>query len=209
MFTFNRVIVFVVGLAGALYFAHNAWQAALADADKAGYDRATGECSEANTKALLVAKEQELANVQQLLQLADQTVKQLRQDKATTAAQAGELQREIDYVTEHWTPPGKTAAEPAPACVFTNGFVRVYNSAIGAANHSGSDMPSTLRATGAAGTASATQTADSSLQPSAIQRADILQHITSYGQQCQDTTDQLNSLIDYLEKQGKRHASAG
>lgn len=209
MLTFNRVLVFLIGMAGALYFAHNAWQTALTDADKAGYDRAKGECREANTKALLTAKEQELANTQRLLALSDEAVKQLRLDKAATAKRNGELLKEIDYVTEHWTPPGKTSHEPAPACMFTNGFVRVYNSAIGAADHSASNLSATVRATGVAGTTSTTQTPDPSLQPSSIQRADILQHITSYGQQCQDTADQLNSLIDYLEKQGLSHANAG
>lgn len=209
MLTFNRVLVFLIGIAGALYFAHNAWQTALTDADKAGYDRAKGECLEANTKALLSAKEKELANTQKLLALSDQTVKQLRLDKAATAKRNGELLKEIDYVTEHWTPPGKSTALPAPACMFTNGFVRVYNDAIGAADQSAANLSATVRAAGVDGTSSTTQTPDPSLQPSNVQRADILQHITGYGQQCQDTADQLNSLIDYLEKQGQSHASAG
>lgn len=199
--TFSRVLLVVIGLSGALYFTHNAWQTVLAEADKTGYSRATGECTAAHTKALLAAKEQELANVQKLLALSDQTVQQLRQDKAETARLADELQKEIDYVTEHWTPPGKTSSEPAPACMFTRGFVRVYNSAIGATSSSTADMPATLRATGAVAAASDTQAPDPSLQPSAVQRADILQHITGYGQQCQDTSNQLNRLIDYLQSQ--------
>jgi len=199
--TFNRVLLVLIGLSGALYFAHSAWQTALAEADSAGYSRASGECTAAHTKALLAAKEQELANVQKLLALSDQTVQQLRQDKADTAKRNGELQKEIDYVTEHWTPPGKTAPEPAPACVFTHGFVRVYNSAIGAASDSSANLPAIVRATGTAGAASAAQTADPSLQTSPVQRADILQHITGYGQQCQNTANQLNRLIDYLQSQ--------
>lgn len=201
MLIFSRVLLILIGLSGVLYFAHNAWQNILTDADKAGYTRANSECTVAHTKALLTAKQQELANIKRQLELSDQTIRQLRQDKAETARLADELQKEINYVTEHWTPPGKTSAEPAPACVFTNGFVRVYNSAIGAANHSGSNMPTTLRPTGAAGAASATQAPDPSLQPSNVGRVDILQHITDYGQQCQDTSNQLNRLIDYLQSQ--------
>jgi len=62
-------------------------------------------------------------------------------------------------------------------------------------------MPTALRAARIDGTASSSQTADPSLQPSRIERADILQHITGYGQQCQNTTNQLNRLIDYLQSQ--------
>lgn len=198
---FSRVLLILIGLSGVLYFAHNAWQNILTDADKAGYDRANSECTVSHTKALLAAKQQELASIKRQLELSDQTVRQLRQDKAETARLADELQKEINYVTEHWTPPGKTSAEPAPACVFTHGFVRVYNSAIGATNSSAANMSATVRTTGAVGAASTTQTPDPSLQPSNVGRADILQHITDYGQQCQDTSNQLNRLIDYLQSQ--------
>lgn len=207
--SFRQIGVLTLGIIGVIVFGLRTHSAAVDEAYLDGFNAAQQKYRLAESTALRVQAQhwQSLLNTQILL--ADQTVKALRAEKAATAKKTAELEEEIDYVTTTWTPPNADKPEAQPACMFTHGFVRVYNSAIGAADQSASNLSATVRAAGVDGATSPTQTPDPSLQPSSIQRSDILQHITGYGQQCQDTADQLNSLIDYLEKQGKRHASAG
>lgn len=206
---FSRILVLIIGLLGMVYFGIDAYQDTLKDSYDAGFKAAADACKEKNDAALLRAKDKIITNLQGQISLADQTVKTLRAEKADSAKKAAELKEEIDYVTTTWTPPNADKPEAQPACMFTNGFVRVYNSAFGASSELATGMPATGAATGIDRAPQTAATADTSLQPSSIERADILRHATQAGQQCQDTADQLNSLIDYLEEQGKLHANAG
>lgn len=207
--SFKQIGLLTLGIIGVIVFGLRTHSAAVDEAYLDGFSAAQQKYRLAESTALRVQAQhwQRLLNTQILL--ANQTVKTLRAEKAATAKKAAELEEEIDYVTTTWTPPNADKPEAQPACMFTHGFVRVYNSAFGASSELATGMPATGAATGIDRAPQTAATADTSLQPSSIERADILRHATQAGQQCQDTADQLNSLIDYLKKQGQSHASAG
>lgn len=192
----------VLGLALAVLREYNQQ---LDGAKAAGSDAAQTQCAADTSAALLKAAQQALATQTQQLQAADLAVMELRKQQSASTATIKRLQGEITHVTSTWLPPGKTAPEPLPHCVFTNGFVRVYNDSISSAtSQSSPNVSATVRAAsaeGAAKTSTAASTTDSSLRASDIRQTDILQHITQYGSRCQDIETQLNQLLDYLEKQ--------
>lgn len=167
------------------------------------------QCVADTNAASLKAAKDALARTQQQLTDANAAVQALADKQQELAARNKALQGEIDHVTNTWLPPGKTTAEPQPACMFTRGFVRVYNQSIAtgattvpaAARAGNADAKATTSAAVARAEANQT-TADADLQPSRIGRSDILQHIGQYGQRCQQIEAQLTALQDYLQKQG-------
>lgn len=177
-----------------------AYNRQLDDAQETGAQQAANQCVADNNAALLAATQQQLAHVHQQLTAANQAVKQLQHQQQITAARNKALQGEIDHVTQTWLPPGKQVAEPQPACVFTRGFVRVYNQSI-QNDSSTANMPAAARAGNVDGTPDTAAVA-TDLQESGIGRADILQHINQYGQRCQDIEAQLTALQEYLLSQG-------
>lgn len=202
---FKQIGVLILGILGLVYFGLKNYQSTLADSHTAGYNQAKAECKQRNDKALLAAKDKTITNLQSQIDLANNTVQQLRSDKSANAQRAEKLQQEIDYVTSTWTPPGSSKPEPQPGCMFTHGFVRVYNQSFNSASSSVAGMPAIGTATRADGTAPTTASTDPSLQPSGIDRADILRHANQAGQQCQNTAAQLNRLIDHLKTLQKRN----
>ena len=171
-----------------------------------GATTAKTQCVADTNAALLRATQLSLATVQQQLKDADDAVATLRQQKAATDEQLKKLQGEIKYVTSNWIPPGKAVPEPLPHCVYTNGFVRVYNQAI---TRSTPNMSAIAYPGGATGTAETATAADTSLHPSNVRQSDILQHVTQYGARCTDIESQLNQLLDYLEKQQPTQGTNG
>jgi multidrug efflux pump subunit AcrA (membrane-fusion protein) len=171
-----------------------------------GITVAKAQCVADTNSALLLTTQQSLATVQKQLKDADDAVATLRQQKAATDKQLKQLQGEIKYVTSTWIPPGKAVPEPLPHCVYTNGFVRVYNQAI---TLSSPNLPAIAYPSGVAGTAETTPAIDPSLQPSNVRQSDILQHVTQYGARCNDIESQLNQLLDYLEKQQPTQGTNG
>ena len=168
-----------------------------------GVSTAKTECVANTNAALLQSSRDALVTVQRQLTAANTTVAQLQEQKNATELRNRALNEEIKYVTQNWNAPGKTAPQPLPACVFTDGFVRVYNQYI-TANSSVAGVSTATYSTGTQSPAAAAATvkASSDLQPSKLERADILQHMTSYGARCQDIESQLNQLLDYLKEQG-------
>ncbi|WP_156905138.1 hypothetical protein [Neptunomonas japonica] len=149
-----------------------------------GYSTAN-EAHEAQQSKAIAAVEQTLRkHYQQQLTTANESVAQLRQQKAALAKTATELERRIAHVSR-------------PDCVINNGFVGLYNRAIGA------DLPTDSIAPGADRTPSATQTADSSKYDttvSDVNQQDILRHVIEYGERCQAVETQLIQLIEFEEK---------
>jgi len=197
----NRVFMIAMSLLAlaALLIYNRRLDSAKAD----GAVTAKTECVANTNAALLQASQNSLATVQKQLTAANTTVAKLQEQKQATELRKQALKEEVQYVTQNWIAPGKTAPQPLPACVFTDGFVRVYNQSI-TANSIAAGVPAAAYSPGTqsqAGTA-ATVKASSDLQLSNLERADILQHITSYGARCQDIESQLNQLLDYLEQQG-------
>jgi hypothetical protein len=90
-----------------------------------------------------------------------------------------------------------------PECIFTNGFVGLYNESIWPINLPTIDIAAgTDGKTGAAAPVGAHGIA-SAKAPSGIRQRDILHHINAYGERCLTIEAQLNGLIDYLQNPQK------
>lgn len=157
--------------------------------------QADGETALANLKrdhALQRADavSQALDKERRLTALANRLGAQLLLERAQHAQEADQLKRRIDRVTSQYRPAPGAPLQPAPRCVFTNGFVSVWNGAIGA-----DAVPTTDLAAGAADAADPAEALDSG-----VQQADVLTHITDYGQRCHDVESQLNRVLDWLQE---------
>ncbi|MDR1311119.1 MAG: hypothetical protein LBK01_04485 [Burkholderiaceae bacterium] len=104
------------------------------------------------------------------------------------------LQRKIHHVTTSYQTAPDTAPVRIPRTVFTAGFVRHYNAAIGLP---GVSTPADSRGTGRAPPAAAAT--DGGLRESGVTQADILAHIGDYGERCRGLESQVNGLLDWLE----------
>lgn len=152
-------------------------------------DAALAKLQRSHATAVAAATAQALAKERELAATAHQLGFQLLQAQARHAADTDQLKRSIPRVTSQYRPAPGAPLQPVPQCVFTHGFVGVYNAAIGAA-----DLPAADTAAGAADAANPAAALDAGLQ-----QADILAHITDYGQRCRDIASQLNRLLDWHE----------
>ena len=116
-------------------------------------------------------------------------------EQQANAASADTLKKDIDHVTSQYRAAPGAELQPAPRCVFTHGFVRVYNRAIGA---SPSGLSETDAASGADAAANAAETVDAG-----VSQQDVLAHAIDYGQRCRNLESQLDRLIDYTEETAK------
>jgi len=109
------------------------------------------------------------------------------------------LHRRIQHVSTQYQRASGMGPEPLPRCIFTRGWLRDYNAAIGA----GLDMPGAPADTagGGVGTqAGAAPAADAGVLLDAdITPADILAHVTDYGARCRGLEAQVIALIDRNE----------
>lgn len=113
------------------------------------------------------------------------------------AAENQQIEERIPHVTTVYRP--APAAEPVaiPHCVFTAGWLRDYNAALGA------DLPTAgagTVATKAAGASRPTPGTDAELLESGVTPADILAHAQDYGTWARAIHAQLNALLDLQEK---------
>ncbi|MFJ2713433.1 lysis protein [Pseudomonas sp. NPDC087346] len=106
-----------------------------------------------------------------------------------------QLQERIPHVTTQYIAAPGAAAEPIPRCVFTAGWLRDYNTALGVpASGSGTATTTSEKATWpATGT-------DAELLESGVTPADILAHAQDYGVWARSNIAQLNALLDLQEK---------
>lgn len=114
-------------------------------------------------------------------------------DRFTTEAK--QIEERIPHVTTVYRP--APAAEPVaiPHCVFTAGWLRDYNLALGV------PAPGTgTAATHAAQAAWPPPGADTELLESGVTPADILAHAKDYGRWASALHAQLNALLDLQEK---------
>lgn len=125
-------------------------------------------------------------------EMASQLAEQQRLHRNTTAQLTGEIHR----VTTLYRRSLDAAPEPAPQCVFTRGWVRLYDSATGAYPD---PVPVAGHPIGAAARASL---ADPAWQlDSGHGQAELLEHHIRYAEQCRDTAAQLSSLIHAVQQQ--------
>lgn len=104
-----------------------------------------------------------------------------------------QLQERIPHVTTVYRPAPAAAPVVIPRCVFTAGWVRDFNLALGAG------LPAAGTGTAAPGTAQAawpTPGADAELLESGVTPADILDHAQDYGRWARNNLTQLNALLD-------------
>lgn len=141
-------------------------QAAQADAARLADDRYAAEVVRGNTAAqALITAQQQIGYLSNL------------------------AKGKIDAVTQTYRPTPNANPEPLPRCVFTRGFVRVWN---GVAVDGGADPLSDRTAAG--GTDAATGTDDA--LDSGISQADLLDWLTDYADRNRRIEAELNKLLD-------------
>lgn len=103
-----------------------------------------------------------------------------------------QLQKEVTRVSTLYRKALDAAPEPVPACVFTRGWVRLYDRATGAELPAAPADPAGAAAP--AGEAAALEQLDSG-----VDQARLLAHHIDYAEQCRNSAAQLDRLIDLLE----------
>lgn len=122
--------------------------------------------------------------------LAADLAEQKRTHRKTTDRLTGEIARVNDlYLKELDAEP-----EPLPACVFTVGWVRVYDEGTGAIAAGMPPATDTGRAAAQSTEGRAAEQLDSG-----ISQRDLLEHHTRYAEQCRNTAAQLDLLIDAVQ----------
>lgn len=111
-----------------------------------------------------------------------------------------QLQGQINDVTQRWIDE-KGKSHPIE-CVFTRGFVRQYNAALGYDNASvDTGHSDSVAATGTrSGTATGQpETTDTRLRDSGVSQRDVLANIIDNAWQCRRWRNQINALLDERE----------
>lgn len=106
-----------------------------------------------------------------------------------------QLQERIPHVTTQYIPAPGAVAKPIPRCVFTAGWLRDFNTALGVS----APRPGTTAAVAEKAAWPATGT-DAELLESGVTPADILAHAQDYGLWARSNLVQLNALLDLQEK---------
>lgn len=111
-----------------------------------------------------------------------------------------QLKEKIDDVTQRWIDE-KGKGHPIE-CVFTRGFVRQYNAALGyddASVDSGHAGSATAAGTVAGEAARQPQTADARLRDSGVSQRDVLANVIDNARLCRVWRSQINGLLDERE----------
>ena len=119
---------------------------------------------------------------------------------ALLKAQNRQLQGKINDVTQRWMDE-KGKSHPIK-CVFTRGFVRQYNAALGYDNVSadtGHSDSGASAGTGTGTTSGAAEAADTRLRDSGVTQQDILANLIDNATQCRIWRTQINALLDERE----------
>ena len=111
------------------------------------------------------------------------------------AAEKNQLREQIAHVTTQYRPAPGATVQPIPRCVFTAGWLRDYNTALGVS----APRPGTV-ANVAEKAAWPTPGTDAELLESGVTPADILAHAQDYGEWARNYLAQLSGLLDLQEK---------
>lgn len=142
-------------------------------------------------EAALEASNQAQSDLLRQVTRAQAAEESLFQQFGMHADEVKQLQERIPHVTTQYKASVAAAPQPIPRCVFTAGWLRDYNTALG--------VPAASSATAAgapAKAASATPGTDAELLESGVTPADILAHAQDYGRWARDNLAQLNALLD-------------
>ena len=146
---------------------------------------ARAQAAEASAKAAAKRLQDEQARNDKL---ASDLAEQQRQHRKTTDYLTGEIARVADLYREALDAPPK----PLPACVFTAGFVRVWDEATGA--RAPAALPPAADPERTAAQVAQARAAEQ--LDSGISQATLLGHHIQYAEQCRNTAAQLDALID-------------
>ena len=138
----------------------------------------------------LAAEQQARIELQQQVTRANAAEAQLLADQATHAKQVTELEGRIAHVSAQYRRTPDQAPEPVPHRVFTVGWLRDYNAALG--------VPGALAGPVASryGTAPfAAPGTDAELLESGVSPADILAHAQDYGRWARGLASQVTALL--------------
>lgn len=119
---------------------------------------------------------------------------------AQLESQNKQLQRQINDVTQRWIDE-KGKSYPIN-CVFTRGFVRQYNAALGfddASTDTGHAGTTAAVGTGAGTTPRQSEAPDAGLRDSGVTQRDVLANIIDNAKQCRIWRNQINALLDERE----------
>jgi hypothetical protein len=163
------------------------YQKANAEGDNALAELRTEHAEAARLSAEQATKTLQ-AEQQRAAALAARLAEQQRQNRLTT----DRLNKEITRVSSLYRRALDAPPEPVPACVFTRGWVRLYDQATGA------ELPATA-ADPAGAAAPAGETGAAEQLDSGIGQARVLAHHIGYAEQCKNTAAQLERLIELLE----------
>ncbi|MFJ4141435.1 lysis protein [Pseudomonas sp. NPDC089734] len=189
-----QIVLIIAILVVAYFYGQSQWAE--------GYNKAQAE----GTAAIAVLKKQyseqafevaSKAHSDLLLQVtrAQAAEESLLGQYTLHAKEVEQLKDRIAHVTIQYKPGPSLAARPVPHCVFTAGWLRDYNTALGVSPAS----------TGAAVTVAEkaawpTPGTDAELLESGVTPADILAHAQDYGRWARNNLAQLNALLD-LQKE--------
>ncbi|ECQ1025058.1 hypothetical protein GFI10_10975 [Salmonella enterica subsp. diarizonae] len=110
--------------------------------------------------------------------------------------QNAELRQRVNDVTRRWV--DEKGKHHPINCVFTRGFVQLYNAALGASDGD-SGMSAATGSASAGNKAGVTDTALARLRDSGVSQADVLANVTDNARQCRVWREQVNGLLDYTE----------
>lgn len=142
----------------------------------------------------LAAAEQSLLRYRQQVERANQAEALMLADRTRHAEHVQQLQERIPHVTTLYRPTAAAAPVAIPYCVFTVGWLRDYNTALGVpgaatgpvASHAG---PAPWAAAGT----------DAELLPAGVSPADILAHAHDYGRWASNAASQVTALLNTRE----------
>ncbi len=165
-----------------------------------GYKKGKAEGDAAVADLRLVHAEQaRQAAIDSRVQLLQQIERANQAEALLLSQQAGhdqdhqQLQERIPHVTTVYRPAPAAAPVVIPRCVFTAGWVRDFNLALGAG------LPAAKVGTEAASAAQEAWPApgtDAELLESGVTQADILAYAQDYGRWARNNLAQLNALLD-------------
>lgn len=163
---------------------------------KALGDAALAELREQHSQEAAKAAQDNLVQLKQQVTRADQAEQRMLEVQQQVADLQKQLQERIPHVTTVYRPAPAAAPVAIPHCVFTRGFLRDFNIALGAG------LPAAGASTSAASAQAAawpTPGSDAELLESGVSPADILAFAKDYGAWAQRNLAQLNALIDQGE----------
>ena len=158
---------------------------------KADGDAALAKLQRDHAEARAAAADEVRLHLLDEIKLNNRLAQALADEKANHAKEKQSLLWRIGNVTTVYIPGPGLSPQPLPRAVFTAGFVREYNAAIG--------LPAAGTGAASAGTVGATetgQTPDAWLRDAGLGQADILAHIADYGERCRNLEAQVNRLLD-------------